>query len=93
MHKSALRLLFDDYESSYRTLLLKANTPTMTVHSLRYLCGEIYTTVNGLNPNSMKNVFKKSDTSRSKQTQNQSNLIVVPPNYYEFGTKTLAFLG
>ena len=71
MHKSALRLLFDDYESSYRTLLLKANTPTMTVHSLRYLCGEIYTTVNGLNPSYMKNVFKKSDTSRSKQMQNQ----------------------
>ena len=93
MHKSALRLLFDDYESSYRTLLLKANTPTMTVYSLRCLCGGIYTTVNGLNPNYMKNVFKKSDTSRSKQTQNQSNLIVVPPNYYEFGTKTLAFLG
>ena len=51
--------MFDDYESPYRTPLLKANTPTMTVHSLRYLCGEIYTTLNGLNPSYMKNVFKK----------------------------------
>ena len=51
------KILFDDYESPYRTLLLKGNT--MTVHSLRYLCGGIYTTLNGLNPSYMKNMFKK----------------------------------
>ena len=41
----------------------------------------------------MKNVFKKSDTFRSKRTQHQNNLIVPRPNYYEFGAKSLASLG
>ena len=61
MQKRALRFLFDDNKSYYKTLLMKANEPTMTVQRLRYLCAEIYRTVNGLNPSYMKNVFKKLD--------------------------------
>ena len=38
----------------------------------------------------MKNVIKKSDILRSKRTQHQNNLCVPRPNYYEFGTKSLA---
>ena len=64
----------------------------MTVQRLRYVCVKIYKTVNGLNPSYMKNVFKKSDTSRSKRTQYQNNLIEPRPNYYEFGTTSLASL-
>ena len=49
--------------------------------------------LNGLNPNYMKNVFKKSDTLRSKRMQHQNNLIVPRPNHYEFGAKNLASPG
>ena len=38
----------------------------------------------------MKNLFKKSDTLRSKRTQHQNNLVVPRP---DFNTKSLAFLG
>ena len=38
----------------------------------------------------MKNLFKKSDTLRSKRTQHQNNLVVFRP---EVNTKSLAFLG
>ena len=93
VQKRELRFLFENYESSYDTILMKAQKPTMTVQRLRYLCTEIYKTVNDLNPSYMKNVFKKSDTIRSKQTQHQNNLIVLRPNYYEFGTKCLISLG
>ena len=65
----------------------------MTVQRLRYLCGEISRAVNGLNPSYMKNIFKKSDTLRSKRTQHQNNLFVPRPNYYEFGTKSFVSLG
>ena len=93
MQTKTLRFLFDVYEISYETLLTKAKKPTMTVQRLRYLCAEIYGTVNTLNPSYMKNDFKKSDTLRSKRTQHQNNLIVPRPNYYEFGTKSLTSLG
>ena len=48
---------------------MKAKKPTMTVQRLRYLCAEIYRTVNGPNPSYMKNVFKKSCILRSKRPQ------------------------
>ena len=41
VQKRALRFLFDDYESSYDTLLMKAKKPTMSVQRLRCLCAEI----------------------------------------------------
>ena len=59
----------------------------------RYLCAEICRTVNGLNSYPVKNVFRKSDTIRSKWIQHQNKLIVPQPNYYEFGTKSLTSLG
>ena len=93
MQKRALRFLFDDYESSYENRLMKAGKPAMTVQRLRYLCAEIYRTVNDLNPTYMKNVFEKSNTLRSKRMQHQNNLSVPQPNYYEFGTKRLASFG
>ena len=46
MQKRALRFLFDDYESPYETHLMKAEKTAMTVQRLRYLCAEIYRTVN-----------------------------------------------
>ena len=93
VQKRALRFLFDDYESCYDTLPMKAKKPKMTVQRLRYLCAEIYRTVNGLNPNYMKNFFKKSDTLSSKRMQHQNNLIVPRPNYFEFDAKILTSLG
>ena len=80
MQKRALRFLFDDYESSYENRFMKAEKPAMTVRRLRYLCAEIYRTVNGLNPSYVKNVFKKSNTLRSKRMPHQNNLSVPQPN-------------
>ena len=74
--KGTLRFLFGDYEKSYETHHMKANRLKMTVQRLRYLCAEIYRTANGLNTSYMKNVFKKSDTLRSKRMQHQYNLII-----------------
>ena len=76
VQKRALRFRFDDYESSYETVLKKAEKNAMTVQRLRYICAEIYRIVNGLNPSYIKSVFKKSDTVRSKQMQHENNLKV-----------------
>ena len=58
VQKRALQSLFDNYESSYDTLLLKAKKPTLMVQRHRYLCPEIYRTVSGRNLSYMKNAFK-----------------------------------
>ena len=93
VQKGALRFLFDDYKSSYETFLKTAEKNAMMVQRLRYICAEIYKTVNGLNSSYIKSAFKKSDTLRSKQMQHENNLKVPRPNYHEFGTKSLAFFG
>ena len=92
VQKRALQFLFSNFESSYDTPLMKAKKPAMTVQRLRYLSAEIYRTVNCLKLSYMKNVFKKPDTLRSKRIEHQNNLIVSPPNYCEFGTKSLTSL-
>ena len=73
-------------------LLWKQRNLQWRFKDLRYLSAEIYRTVNCLKLSYMKNVFKKPDTLRSKRIEHQNNLIVSPPNYCEFGTKSLTSL-
>ena len=65
----------------------------MTIQRLTYLCVEIYKTVNDLNLDYMKNIFVKSDSSRSRRLHHQNNLVVPRPNYSKFGAKSLKVLG
>ena len=52
-----LRILLDDNESNYETLLEKSGKPTMEVKRLRILAVEIFKTINNLNPRFMQNIF------------------------------------
>ena len=66
VQKSALSFLFDEYEKSYDTLLMKTKKPATMVQRLRYLCAEIYRTVNGLNPSYMKMSLKNQILGRNE---------------------------
>ena len=47
-----------DYEISYEELLSKSSTSSMNVKRLRALTIELYKTINKINPNFMRNLFK-----------------------------------
>ena len=49
LQKRALRFLYNNYQLTYEELLDKANSSTMNVKRLRFLCVEIYETINNLN--------------------------------------------
>ena len=46
-------------------LLDKANSSTMNVKRLHFLCMEIYKTINNLNTSFMKQIFELRETNRS----------------------------
>ena len=50
LHKRALRFLLNDYENSYEELLEKSGKCNMNLRRIRFLCIEIYKTINSLNP-------------------------------------------
>ena len=50
LHKRALRFLLNDYENSYEELLEKSGKFNMNLRRIRFLCIEIYKTINSLNP-------------------------------------------
>ena len=54
LHKRALRFWVNDYVSSYEQLLEKSGKCNMNIPRLRFLCIEIYKTLNDLKPSFMK---------------------------------------
>ena len=58
LHKRALRFLLNDYENSYKELLEKSGKCKMNLPRIRFLCIQIYKTINSLNSDFMKNIFE-----------------------------------
>ena len=54
LHKRALRFLLNDYENSYQYLLEKSGKSNMNLRRIRFLCIEIYKTINSLSLDFMK---------------------------------------
>ena len=49
-HKRALRILYNDYDSSFQSLLRRSNSYTIHVKNLQKLMTEIYKSLNNMNP-------------------------------------------
>ena len=69
LQKRALRFLYDDYNSPSEEILKKSGKFCMELNRLRYLCIEIYKTINNINPGFMKEIFQ--DSLKSVQTKSQ----------------------
>ena len=76
MQKRALRFLYDNYDSSYESILKLAGRSIMNVTRLRSLCIEKFKTLNSLNPTFMNDIFKLGKTNRAVRNQNKLNLEV-----------------
>ena len=89
VQKRALRLLYNDYTSTYDSLLAKANEPSMEIKRYRTLASEIFKTRNDLNPTYMQDFFYL----RSSSARRPNNIAVVKTNTNTYGTKSLRSLG
>ena len=85
IQKRALRLLHNDYTSTYDSLLGKENKPSMELKRYRTLALEIFKTVNVLNPTYMQHLFYL----RSSSARRPSNIAVVRTNTNAYETKSL----
>ena len=93
LQKRALRFLYDNYDSSYESLLKFAGKSTMNGTRLRSLCIEIFKTLNNINPVFMNEIFELRKTKRAVRNQHKLNLEVPIINQVTFGAKSLRYLG
>ena len=74
LQKRALRFLYNNYQLTYEELLDKANSSTMNVKRLGFLCVEIYKTINNLIPSFTKHIFELRVTYRNVHEKYGLNL-------------------
>ena len=93
LQKRALRCLYNNYLLSYEKLLDKANSSTMNVKRLRFLCVQIYKAINSQNSSFMKQIFELQEPNRSVREKYLLNLNI--PNFSQvtFGKKSLRIFG
>ena len=93
LQKRALRFLYDNYDSSYESILKISGKSTMNANRLRSLCIEIFKTLNNINPAFMNEMFELSKTNRAVRNQYKLNLEVPIINQVTFGAKSIRYLG
>ena len=93
LQKRALRFLCNDYEISYEELLSKSSTSSMNVKRLRAFCVELHKTINKLNPNFIRDLFKLRFTNRSVCEKCKMNMIIPEVNQVTYGKKSLRTFG
>ena len=69
LQKRPLRFLYDNYDSSYESILKLAGKSIMNVNRLRSLCIEIYKTLNNINPAFMNEILELRKTNRVVRNQ------------------------
>ena len=93
LQKRALRFLYDDYNSPSEEILKKSGKFCMELNKLRFLCIEIYKTINNINPSFMKQIFQLRETNRTFRNQYKLNLNVPKVNQVSYGEKSLRYYG
>ena len=91
LHERWQRVVYSDNQSTFEELLEKDNTVSVYQRNLQFLATELYTVLNGLSPDLMKDVFPLNDDSgystRNKRTFKSRNVKTV-----RYGTDSLAYL-
>ena len=58
-HERALKILHNDYDSSFQSLLVRSNSFTIHVQNLQKLMTEIYKSFNNMNPSTVWEFHEK----------------------------------
>ena len=90
LHERALRIVYNDYKSSFQRLLEISNSFTIHERNIQSLAIEIYKVVNNLAPKIMNIVFQKNlNTSYPRQSYFKTFNV----KSTSWGIKSLAYLG
>ena len=90
-HRRALRILHNDYSSSFEELLRKSNECKIHIKNLQKLMLEVYKCVNKENPSFMCNMFLEKS---SRYDLRSNNLLMLPQtNTIRYGNDSLTFRG
>ena len=90
-HKRALRILHNDYGSSFQLLLARSNSFTIHVKNLHTLMTEIYMSLNNMNPSIVWEFHEKKHVAYDIR---KKNLCKLPKAYKtSFGVESLSFRG
>ena len=91
IQERALRILHDNFESSYETLLSYSNKTSFLIRQHKNLALEIYKTLNDLNPSYMKEIFHLND--RRENSRRPNNILIPKIKAYTYGENSLNFVG
>ncbi len=91
IQKRALRFVFDDFTSDYRTLLAKAHTNTLFISRLKYIAVEVYKCVNDINVSFMNDVFDVKPNIHG--LRRKKNVIQPKFNTISYGKFSFKYIG
>ena len=74
IQKRALRFIYDDYSSSYETLLLKSKLPTLKVRRLRSMALETFKIIHKQTPSYLHDLIKIKESSYSFRYTNRADV-------------------
>ena len=66
IHERALRLVYEDYASTFKELLIKDRTVSIHHKNIQYVAIEMYKVMNDLSPPIMKEIFKTAGVSSNR---------------------------
>ena len=89
IQKRCHRIILNDYENDYETLLCNSNKPTVETRRLRTLSVETFKTLNEINPPYIKNIIMPKE----KEKVRQNEIIIKRINTSRFSTQSLRFSG
>jgi hypothetical protein len=89
IQERALRLLHNDYESDYETLLSRSNKSTLQIRRIKLLATEIFKTINELNPPYMKEIFQLN----TRKNADSKKLVAQSQKSMKYGSYSLRSLG
>ena len=90
-HKRALRILLNDYTSTFNELLHRVNECTIHQKNLQKLMLEVYNSLTQQNPSFLWDMFHEKD---NKYNLRSKNLLMLPPTKTTtYGNDSLSFRG
>ena len=91
IHERALRLIYNDHEKSFDSILRENNLKTIHQENLEFLAIDIYKFQNGLSPPNMNYIFfSRQNICNLRKFQ---ELSTSTKNTVNFGTETISYRG
>jgi len=93
LQERALRFVYDDYNSSFDSLLLRDGSFTVHHHKIQSLAIEVYKSLNGLICEPLEGIFYHNVNSNHYNLRNDVNVFRPFVDTVSFGEKSLRYFG